>query len=257
MDGAPSALLNLLPTQDKSSSQDNETDPSQDSPSGMTLRRLTDDHGKDTLMWFQADSPVRTYLPQEKAQESTDNDQDCGPKWQGSWAKYNPNSYSWKTPQCSLLGGLIEFSETWPRWGIMQNGEFWALSTPGHLTNETESGLWLTPCAMDANPVTGGNLYKTQTGTVRAMCKDGRSSNRGLSTQVKWPTPRKSIRQTHMTYDRGKSNLEEVVGASVPGGGILNPPWVEWLMGWPVGWTDLQPLAMDKFQQWSDSHGKH
>ena len=38
-------------------------------------------------------------------------------------------------------------------------------------------------------------------------------------------------------------------------GGALNPPWVEWLMGWPVGWTDLQPLAMDRFRQWLRSHG--
>jgi hypothetical protein len=29
-------------------------------------------------------------------------------------------------------------------------------------------------------------------------------------------------------------------------GGHLNPTWVEWLMGWPLGWTDLKPLATDK-----------
>ena len=29
----------------------------------------------------------------------------------------------------------------------------------------------------------------------------------------------------------------------------------EWLMGWPIGWTDLRPLEMDKFQQWLGSHG--
>jgi hypothetical protein len=33
----------------------------------------------------------------------------------------------------------------------------------------------------------------------------------------------------------------------------LNPSWVEWLMGWPIGYTDLKPLETDKFrnvQQW-------
>jgi len=29
-------------------------------------------------------------------------------------------------------------------------------------------------------------------------------------------------------------------------GGLLNPNWVEWLMGWPIGWTDLNALATDK-----------
>jgi len=40
-----------------------------------------------------------------------------------------------------------------------------------------------------------------------------------------------------------------------PNGGKLNPMWVEWLMGWPLGWTDLRVSAMDKFRQWCDSHG--
>lgn len=26
-----------------------------------------------------------------------------------------------------------------------------------------------------------------------------------------------------------------------PGGGYLNPLWVEWLMGYPIGWTELNP----------------
>jgi hypothetical protein len=39
-------------------------------------------------------------------------------------------------------------------------------------------------------------------------------------------------------------------------GGSLNPQWVEWLMGWPIGWTDLKPLETDKFQQWLNLHGK-
>lgn len=30
-------------------------------------------------------------------------------------------------------------------------------------------------------------------------------------------------------------------------GGKLNPDWVEWLMGWPIGWTDLKPLGTDRF----------
>jgi DNA (cytosine-5)-methyltransferase 1 len=41
-------------------------------------------------------------------------------------------------------------------------------------------------------------------------------------------------------------------------GGPLNPEWVEsFLMGWPIGWTDLQPLEMDKYLKWRHWHGEH
>jgi hypothetical protein len=35
----------------------------------------------------------------------------------------------------------------------------------------------------------------------------------------------------------------------------LNPSFVEWLMGLPVGWTDLKPLATESYQAWLRSHG--
>lgn len=33
-------------------------------------------------------------------------------------------------------------------------------------------------------------------------------------------------------------------------GGPLNPEWAEWFMGWPIGWTASEPLAMAGFRQW-------
>lgn len=37
--------------------------------------------------------------------------------------------------------------------------------------------------------------------------------------------------------------------------GALNPTWVEWLMAWPLGWTDLKPLEMDKSHSAPQQHG--
>lgn len=37
-------------------------------------------------------------------------------------------------------------------------------------------------------------------------------------------------------------------------GGPLNPEWCEWLMGWPLGWTDLNPLGTGRYQQWLQQH---
>jgi len=31
---------------------------------------------------------------------------------------------------------------------------------------------------------------------------------------------------------------------------MLNPNWVEWLMNWPIGWTSLDPLPKENFDDW-------
>jgi hypothetical protein len=60
------------------------------------------------------------------------------------------------------------------------------------------------------------------------------------SCKAYWPTPRSFMHKDSVT-NRGKSNLGEVVG------GKLNPTWVEWLMGWPLGWTQSGPSATASF----------
>ena len=37
-------------------------------------------------------------------------------------------------------------------------------------------------------------------------------------------------------------------------GGKVNPDWNESRMGWPVGWTDLEPLETDKIVEWQQRH---
>jgi hypothetical protein len=34
----------------------------------------------------------------------------------------------------------------------------------------------------------------------------------------------------------------------------LNPEWVEWLMGWPIGHTGLKPLETGRYQEWLRQH---
>tara|TARA_R100001530_G_scaffold17008_1_gene14798 strand:- start:205 stop:783 length:579 start_codon:yes stop_codon:yes gene_type:complete len=39
--------------------------------------------------------------------------------------------------------------------------------------------------------------------------------------------------------------------------GQLNPsPFVEWLMGWPIGWTCSRPLEMARYLEWLQQHGE-
>jgi len=79
----------------------------------------------------------------------------------------------------------------------------------------------------------------------------------GTSTRQTYPTPTNSmVSMADMEQARTAGNSPDRPKYSEAGtGGQLNPDWVEWLMGWPIGWTDLKPSGMDKFQQWLDSHG--
>ena len=67
-----------------------------------------------------------------------------------------------------------------------------------------------------------------------------------------WPTP---LAWDWKSGNNPSKHKRYSPGLGVVVGGNLNPMWVEWLMGWPIGWTDLKPLEMDKFQQWLEKHG--
>jgi len=246
---------------------DNETESFQDSQSGMTLRRSMETPGEGKLMWYRGDSLVRTYLPQEKEQEYVVSDLECGPRWPESLARYDPVTYSWRTAQCSLVEGLESYSEIFSQWGMMHDGEFWEQDTLAPLTSEIESGLWPTPTCQE---VEHPNAKITKAG--RRLSKNGKTSHSlnladrvALSInspKVIFPTP--SANEDAAGTPNGNmqkmlGNCEEVRGKTKEEwrAGTLNPDWVEWLMGWPIGWTDLKPLAMDKFQQWQHLHGNY
>lgn len=138
-----------------------------------------------------------------------------------------------------------------------------AVSTRG--ISGPESGLWPTP-----NVPNGGRTMSEEDALRKGRTAKGKRQV-GLESAVKfWPTPRSSPnenRQTRPTASQqaGKHgmNLATAVnlwatptvhgntnrvgvsptsgnGLATQVGGSLNPNWVEWLMGYPIGWTDLK-----------------
>jgi DNA (cytosine-5)-methyltransferase 1 len=82
--------------------------------------------------------------------------------------------------------------------------------------------------------------------------RDGKKGTQtSLSTAVlTWPTPRtKGMCGGSGSWDLLNKNttIEEARLMGAGNGGQLNPTWVEWLMGFPLEWTDLKPLEMHKF----------
>lgn len=149
LDGEPSALLSRSHTQQAYCAPDKMTDFSRLSRFGMTYKVLEENRGEELLTLYRAAFHVPTFPQQEKGQESMEKPLECGEKWRGSFTKYDQNSCSWKTHQCSLLGDLDEFLETWPQWGLMRGGECWEQQTLAQTTRGTGFGLWATPAASD------------------------------------------------------------------------------------------------------------
>jgi hypothetical protein len=154
LDGEQSVPLSGKPIQQAYCAPDKMMAFSRLSRFGMTYKPLMANLGEELLTLYLEDFHAKTSAQQEKAQELTENEAECGQKWLASFVKYDPDSSSWKTHQCSLLGDLELFLETWPRWGSMRNGECWEQQMLEQNTNETEFGLWPTP----TTPSGGGNF---------------------------------------------------------------------------------------------------
>ena len=237
---------------------------------GVTFKPSTVCLGADWLTSFLAGFPARTSAPPVRAQASTESDRVCGRTWLASLAKYDPDLRSWRTPQRSLLEGLDVYSETWPSSGMMRSGVCWARPTLELRTSAIVSGSLLpTPCTVDSGalfnrskspnaklrPTLGAmakfDLWPTPTvnGNYNSAGSSAKSGD-GLATMArKYPTP---VVHDHKVGANGRG-----LGAMFHPqrtGGQLNPTWVEWLMGWPLGWTVLGALETDKFQQWQQQH---
>ena len=280
------APLSAIPTPKPSLSLGRTTEHLRLSRFGMTFELLTDEHGTELLtLWLEA-FPAKTSAPPAEVQDSKEREAASGPKWRGSFAKYDQPSYTWRTPQCSLLGGLDEFSETWPRWGLMRNGESFPLPMSALPTFESASGFLPTPVAIDAgsgrfNTSIGSsnkrptlalmarkNLWPTPTASLatkggRVTPRKGREGGtliEAVSSRM-WPTPCASASKGSsigaLTRKSGKSRSADRIDHAVMAsdGGQLNPEWVEWLMGWPIGHTALEPLETAKYQEWKQQHG--
>ncbi len=48
-----------------------------------------------------------------------------------------------------------------------------------------------------------------------------------------------NYQQLKKLEENGTISEEERINMSQGNGGSLNPEWVEWLMGFPAGWTDI------------------
>jgi len=125
---------------------------------------------------------------------------------------------------------------------------------PGNLAEQVQYGKPVTDMAMWPTPTTKGYghgsegqyqmLYKKMIAgeitkkELEIFTATKMENHRSFKKMNKmWPTP---------TVNDSKNNggpsqhRRTTIALNAKVGGALNPQWVEWLMGYPIGWTDLK-----------------
>ena len=155
---------------------------------------------------------------------------------------------------------------------MIVDGALYPLHPLERYTDARDGSYWLTPTTMDHLPVREGEalenaLYRGDKGKKSKRKVSGRlneqvaypqmwptptvqdSKNNGSASQMNrkspplnatvklYPTPDASPRGARKNQNGHTINLQDVIGS-----GKLNPQWVAWLMGYPIGWISLSPL---------------
>jgi hypothetical protein len=226
---------------------------------GTTSQHLTEHPGDTRSTSSPGDSRVKTSARQVKVKDCPGHVRDWYSKCCELLTKCGLSLSSRKTVRYCEHVDSAPSSRNLTAWGMMQDGVCWELGTSVHPIEGAGCGYLPTPTCSDATMVNreGGSigLYLDKTGKYRRRMPTGRSASLGLGRMAKyglWPTP--TAHNAKECNAPAESNRNTPTPAAQVGG-RLSPMWVEWLMGWPIGWTDLKRLAMGKFRMWPHWHG--
>jgi len=159
-----------------------------------------------------------------------------GQKWLPLLKSYSLNGSLAKMSKALLTNQWASpgHSLTWRALDTNQHIGFYLQLRSERYTGEIGSSFWRTP--------------DTGEGGTPGLLKEGKTHREnGQPIQVRlvdqvnsphlWPTPTTQDAANNggkSQYERNSLPLNAAVGGS------LNPEWVEWLMGFPIGWTDLK-----------------
>ena len=173
---------------------------------------------EEQLSLFAEDSPVSRSpsLGSVEAQKMTAH---SGQKCSESYARYSP------------LGSLVRMLVESSQWNSTQCYLTWKVRA-----NPANRLLFQLVPSMPDTSETGSGLLHTPTATAKL-----------------WPTPtatdyKGAPKNRFMGSEKYRGNLREAV-RSDHHSGQLNPTWVEWLMGFPIGHTDLSPSETQSFRK--------
>ena len=198
--------------------------------SGMTYEPSMASRGAEQWISYLRDSHVSHSLS-PAFDEVTRITVTSGRKPFASFEKFSQATHSWKTFKGFSVPGRKRprgikgsatselFSTAWPKRGMMQSGQCWELMiVEGPIKGKDSGSL----------PVTWGDKIRIVVGGA-------------LPTPTTKANAYAPSMKKHVACRRWMLMF---------GGGKIRPWNFEWMMDFPIGWTDLGPLAMHKFQSW-------
>ena len=123
-------------------------------------------------------------------------------------ATYNRESSFWRTLQISFNWADVMSLDRLPRSGMMRSGRLYPLVSEDRVTYENAGFVLPTPTA------------RAHASEIHHPSAWGR--NASLSVEV---------------CKTMKVTKEQAIGSGMR----LHPQFVEWMMGFPIGWTDIEP----------------
>lgn len=178
---------------------------------------------------------------------------------------YSPEQLLWRTLQLSLFEGLEQYLERYPKSGTMRSGVLYELQISEpliggpdgsalHSQKQSDSISQTSVTSIPPQCLTADGLLPTPTKSESERMSRFKQGGRPLMFMLMkgyLPTPTKNeahnSRGTVSQWKReGSLNVEaaKMEGYTVETIGKdfrLNPRFVEEMMGFPIGWTELQP----------------
>ena len=234
----------------------------------MMMSQQSNGKNCQRLVLSQEDSHAKISATQAKEKESLEKEVHSGNMTCTRLGFFDPNTQSLKTYQHSLLEGCPLSLQTLPKLGMMQNGLLYELRISGQSIEEKGFSLLPTVVASDSIPYSNKkkmDSYKiTKNGTFRRYSKNGYNSSIGLNKLVTL-LPTIGANEYKGSGKNRYKGSKDFRGAKMSEGLrncetdkiYLNPYFAEVVMGFPSGWTELEPSEIQSFRKLrSSSQGK-
>jgi len=160
---------------------------------------------------------------------------------------YSQERLSWRTCQLSLFEGLEQYLDRYPKSGTMRNGVLYERVISEPLIRERDGFVLPTPTANEAknNPYTSSQWKRNSSLNVEIArmflptptCHEIKQEPNLESQWIRWEKHKVGSMLGIQVCRQMNITKEEAIGKAFQ----LHPHFVEEMMGFPIGWTELQP----------------